>query len=98
MGRAAAQEKPRYTGAYYTVPYGSLVPEGVKGLLLNGRCISGTHAALSSYRVIPIAAAIGEGAGFCAATAVKNKSEVTSLSPEEIGEVQALLKESEENA
>ncbi len=97
-GRAAAQEKPRYTGAYYTVPYGSLVPEGVKGLLLNGRCISATHAALSSYRVIPIAAAIGEGAGFCAAVAMKNQSEVTSLSPAEIGEVQTLLKESEARA
>lgn len=95
-GRASAQEKPRYTGAYYTVPYGALVPENRKGLLLNGRCISGTHTAHSSYRVIPIAMAIGEGAGTCAAVALKNKSEVTLLSPPEIEEVQNLLKERKE--
>ncbi|MBR5309154.1 MAG: FAD-dependent oxidoreductase [Clostridia bacterium] len=55
----------------YTVPYRCLVPERVNGLLLAGRCISGTHKAHSNFRVMPICVGIGEGAGYAAAIAVK---------------------------
>lgn len=54
----------------YTIPYRCLIPEGVKGLLLAGRNISGTHMAHSNYRVMPICLAMGEGAGAAAAIAV----------------------------
>lgn len=57
----------------YTVPYGCLVPEKTEGLLLAGRCISGTHLAHSNYRAMPICLAMGEGAGYAAAIAVKEK-------------------------
>jgi hypothetical protein len=51
----------------YDIPYGCLVPREVDGLLLAGRCISGTHAAHASYRVQKIVMAIGAAAGTAAA-------------------------------
>ena len=55
----------------YDIPYGCLVPRKVDGLLLAGRCISGSHDAHASYRVQCIAMAIGAAAGAAAATALK---------------------------
>jgi hypothetical protein len=56
----------------YGIPYRSLIPLHVEGLLTAGRIISGTHLAMSSYRVQPIAASIGYGAGTAAAMAALN--------------------------
>lgn len=55
----------------YTIPYRCLIPEKLDGLILAGRCISGTHKAHSNYRVMPICVGMGEGAGYAAAIAVK---------------------------
>ena len=54
---------------YYSIPYRCLLPEGVDGLLLAGRNISGTHMAHSNYRVMPMCVAMGEAAGVAAALA-----------------------------
>lgn len=51
----------------YDIPYRCLLPVGVDGLLAAGRCISGTHKAHSSYRVMHICMAMGEAAGIAAA-------------------------------
>lgn len=56
----------------YTIPYACLVPRSIDGLLLAGRCISGTHMAHSNFRVMPICIGIGEAAGAAAAIAAKN--------------------------
>lgn len=56
----------------YEIPYGCLVPRTVDGLLVAGRCISGTHEAMASYRVQVIAMAIGIAAGAGAAVAVES--------------------------
>lgn len=61
----AAECKP------YDIPYGCLVPRDIDGLLLAGRCISGSHEAHSSYRVMRICMAIGGAAGTAAALAAQ---------------------------
>jgi len=53
----------------YDIPYGCLVPRRVDGLLVAGRCISGSHEAHASYRVQRIALAVGAAAGAAAAIA-----------------------------
>jgi FAD-dependent oxidoreductase family protein len=58
-------------GEAYDIPLRALLPQGVDGLLVAGRCLSGTHEAHSSYRVMPIVMATGQAAGVCAALAAK---------------------------
>lgn len=57
------------SGDYYEIPYRSLVPEGVRNLIIGSRCVSSTHEAHSSLRVMPVVSAIGEAAGIAAAKA-----------------------------
>ena len=90
-GVNATSSAPRYSGESYTIPYRSIVPTGMKNLLLSGRCISGNHLALSSYRVMPICMAIGEGAGLCASEAVKRGAFACELDAEAIKAVQSAL-------
>lgn len=59
-------------GEYYTIPYRSLVPKNIDNLLVAGRCISSTHEAQASYRIMPIVCCLGEAAGVGASVAVKN--------------------------
>lgn len=58
-------------GEAYDIPLRSLLPRDVGHLLVAGRCISGTHEAHSSYRVMPISMATGQAAGVCAALAAR---------------------------
>lgn len=60
-------------GKAYDIPLRSLIPLEVDGLLMAGRCISGTHEAHSSYRVMPISMATGQAAGVCAALAANRR-------------------------
>ena len=58
-------------GEYYEVPYRCLVPRNVDNLLIGSRCVSATHEAHSSLRVMPVVAGIGEAAGVAAAWAAR---------------------------
>jgi len=58
-------------GTYYKIPYRCLVPEGIDNLLIASRCISATHEAHSSLRVMPIVWAIGQAAGTAASICLK---------------------------
>ncbi len=60
-------------GEAYDIPLRCLLPKGVESLLVAGRCISGTHEAHSSYRVMPVAMALGQAAGVCAALAARRR-------------------------
>ncbi|MCW2650463.1 MAG: dependent oxidoreductase [Mycobacterium sp.] len=66
-------------GEAYDIPLRCLLPRGTDRLLVAGRCISGTHVAHSSYRVMPIAMATGQAAGVCAALAAR-----TGRAPREV--------------
>ena len=63
----------------YDIPYGALVPRKIDGLLFCGRCISASHEALASCRVMGNAMATGVGAGAAAAEAVKKGIEVRAV-------------------
>lgn len=58
-------------GKYYTIPYRSLLPRDTENLLVAGRCISATHEAQASIRIMPICTCTGEAAGTAAAAAIK---------------------------
>jgi len=51
----------------YEIPYRCLLPIGLEGLLVAGRCISGSHEAHASYRVTGTCLGMGQAAGLAAA-------------------------------
>ncbi|MBR7140895.1 MAG: FAD-dependent oxidoreductase, partial [Clostridia bacterium] len=53
------------------VPYRALLPTVADNLLVAGRCISGTHRAHASYRVMNICVNIGQATGIAGALCVK---------------------------
>lgn len=69
-------------GEAYDIPLRCLLPRGVERVIVAGRCISGTHEALSSYRVMPTAMATGQAAGVCAALAVRHETVPRSVAAE----------------
>ena len=58
-------------GEWYQIPYRCLLPKKCDNLLVAGRCISSTHEAQASYRVMPIVTTLGQAAGIAAALAIK---------------------------
>lgn len=71
-GQAESDTTPVQVNKPYDIPYEVLVPLKVENLLTCGRCISGTHRAHASYRVMNIAAATGQAAGTAAALCVES--------------------------
>jgi len=65
-------EKHSQPATPYDIPYRSLLPKQVEGLLLSGRNISGTHRAHASYRVMGVALATGQAAGMAAALSARH--------------------------
>ena len=78
------QAKYVQKGDGYFLPLRALLPAGTEGLILAGRCISGTHVAHSNFRVMPICLAMGESAGAAAAVAAKKDVAVSAVTAEEI--------------
>ncbi len=66
-------------GEYYTIPYRSLIPKGADNLLVAGRCISCTHEAQASIRIMPIVCTLGEAAGTAAAVALESGVSVRDI-------------------
>ncbi len=78
------KQKDFPTNLRYTIPYRCFLPEKIKGLLLCGRNISGTHLAHSNFRVMPICLGMGEGCGAAAAYAVKYKTDLNDVNLEKV--------------
>lgn len=70
-GGSNATQYTTINGKWYGVPFGTLVPVGVKGLLVAGRCLSATSDAAGAVRVMPPVMAMGHAAGVAAALALK---------------------------
>ncbi|MEN6548943.1 MAG: FAD-dependent oxidoreductase [Armatimonadia bacterium] len=68
----------------YDIPYGTLVPEKLDGLLTCGRCISCTHEALEPIREIHVCWVSGEGAGLAAAMAIEKDIQPRDVSVPEL--------------
>ena len=77
-------------GEYYTIPYRSLLPKEAGNLLVAGRCISSTHEAQASYRIMPIVTTLGEAAGVAASVACKAGVNVKEA---DVGRIQQVLRE-----
>ncbi len=77
-------------GEYYTIPYRSLLPKEYDNMLVAGRCISATHEAQASIRIMPICACLGEAAGTAVAVAKNTGKNTHTL---DIKAVQKILKE-----
>lgn len=66
-------------GEYYTIPYRTLIPKNAENLLVAGRCISVTHEAQASIRIMAIVCCIGEAAGTATAISVKDNKNVKDI-------------------
>ncbi len=84
-GAGQAEDKIQYCKPY-DIPYRCFVPLEVQSLLIAGRCISGTHKAHASYRVMSICMAMGQAVGTAAALCAAANTEPRELDYKKIQE------------
>lgn len=77
-------------GATYDIPFRTLVPQNVGGLLVAGRCFSATHDAHASCRSMAQTMTMGQAAGAAAALAVRADTAVADV---DVGALQERLRE-----
>ncbi len=63
----------------YNIPMRALVPKGYKGIVVAGRCISGSQRAMASYRITGNCAQMGENAGYYIAEAQKKNIDILDV-------------------
>lgn len=59
-------------GSYYTIPFRSLIPEGVANLMFAGRILSADPVAFASVRGMPQCMTMGQATGTAAALALRD--------------------------
>ncbi len=74
-------------GTYYTIPYRCLMPKSTKNVLVAGRCLSSTHEAQASYRIMPVCCCTGQAAGSAVSVAFKQKADVGDIDAREIQKI-----------
>ncbi|NBR30571.1 MAG: FAD-dependent oxidoreductase [Sphingomonadaceae bacterium] len=67
------------TGRYFHVPYRSMLPQGVKNLLVTGRAIGGDKISHAAVRNMMCCAVAGQGAGVAAALSIQMKCGLESI-------------------
>ena len=73
-------------GQYYTIPYRVMIPKGADNLLVTGRCVSATHEAQASLRIMPTVATLGEAAGIATAISCESGKSVREIDVEQLRE------------
>jgi len=68
----------------YGISYQCLLPKNVEWFLAAGRCISASHEAAGSFRVMPTCSSLGQAAGTAAALAVKAGVPPSGVSPADV--------------
>jgi FAD dependent oxidoreductase len=76
------------TGRYFHLPYRSMLPKGVKNLIVTGRAIGGDKVSHAAVRNMMCCAVAGQGAGVAAAVGVKTELGFARV---DVGAVQAEL-------
>jgi hypothetical protein len=76
----------RWTGTPFTIPYGSLVPAAVAGLLVGEKNISVSHIANGSTRLQPVVLNLGQAAGMAAALCIEQNCQPRALSVRKLQE------------
>jgi len=71
-------------GEWYEIPYRCLIPKGIKNMLVAGRCISSTHEAQASYRIMPYCAELGQAAGAAMSLALRDGVEPRAINLKEL--------------
>ncbi len=72
------------SGAYYTIPFRSLVPKRIENLMFAGRIISADPVAFASVRGMPQCVAMGQAAGTAAAFALKVQTPVQNIETDKL--------------
>jgi len=66
-------------GFKYHIPYRILLPHGAENLLTAGRCVSCTHIALGSIRVMVPCIGMGEASGTAAVLSLQQRTSPRQL-------------------
>lgn len=77
-------------GESYSIPYGCLIPQNTRNLLVAGRCVGTDRAMQASIRVIPGCYITGQAAGIAAALCVHERVAPTEV---DIATLRSLLAE-----
>ena len=81
-GEKVSEKLPK--GAFYEIPYRSLVTEKYPNLIVAGRCISASFILQASMRIQPTCMSIGEAAGIAAAWGLSHGVDANEVRWEEI--------------
>ena len=80
------------TGRYFHVPYRSMLPRGVRNLIVTGRAIGGDKISHAAVRNMMCCAVAGQGAGVAAAVSIKTGYGFGDI---DVGAMQAELRRQE---
>jgi len=76
--------KDRVSFEAFHIPLRCLLPKGLEGLIVAGRCISTTYLANGSIREMAVCMSIGQAAGTTAAHAIKNRVSPRDVDAEDL--------------
>ncbi len=76
--------RPLPRGVIPTMPYGAMLPQEGRNLVVAGRCVCGDRLAFSAYRVQATCTGTGQAAGAAAALAAARGTEVANVPVDDI--------------